>query len=416
MMQRYPIRTIAADELETFAAVPCEAFHETFQPEIWERERQILELDRTVAALDGAQMVGTASSLTFRLTVPGASASAAGITMVSVLPAYRRRGILTAMMHQQMSDALSRGEAIAILFASESGIYSRFGFGLASWHQRLRLNRGEGGLNVGSAAAEQAQPQLRVAEPTELQADLASVYDGVFPGRPGMPARDGRWWDNLLADAPAFRDGMSQLRCLLAHDAGGPRGYALYRTKASWQEGIAAGTLVVRELMSADPAATAALWTDLLSRDLISEVIAPVRPIDDPLLAMLADPRRAHASVSDGLWVRLTDVPAALGQRRYASPVNVVIDVSDDVLPENAGRWRLRSGGPADGGQATCERTTAPANVRLCVQALGAGYLGGAKFGQLAAAGHILELTPGSLASLSTAMSWDPAPWSPRIF
>jgi predicted acetyltransferase len=209
---------------------------------------------------------------------------------------------------------------------------------------------------------------------------------------------------------------MSPLRCLLAEDATGPRGYALYRTKPAWQDGVASGTLRVRELVAADPAATCSLWSDLLDRDLVSEVIAPIRPIDDPLLAMLADPRRAYPAVSDALWVRLTDLPAALCQRRYATRLDVVIDVIDPVLPDNAGRWRLHSGGPADGGRVACERSSSPADVLLTVQAVGAAYLGAASFGQLAAAGHVRELTPGAAGRLAAAMSFDPAPWTCQIF
>ena len=37
-----------------------------------------------------------------------------------------------------------------------------------------------------------------------------------------------------------------------------------------------------------DPAANAALWADLLNRDLITEVTARLRPADDPLLHLLA--------------------------------------------------------------------------------------------------------------------------------
>ena len=48
--------------------------------------------------------------------------------------------------------------------------------------------------------------------------------------------------------------------------------------------------------------------------------------------------------------------------------------------------------------------------------ALGGAYLGGTRLGPMAAAGLVTELTPGSLARLSTALSWDPAPWCPMIF
>lgn len=416
MTDSYPIRPIAAEEYPAFTAVLGEAFLEPWPPEAAAVERGVLELDRTIAAVDGGDIVATATTYSFVLTVPGASARAAGISGVSVRPSYRRRGILTAMMRHQLGDARSRGEATAILFASESGIYARYGFGLASWHQRLQIARSDGALRTGAVLGQAGSVSLRAVQPAQARDKLAQVYATALPGRPGMLARDDRWWDSMLADPPALRDGMSPLRCPLAEDATGPAGYALYRTKPSWQDGVAAGTLRLRELVASDPAAIAALWSDLLDRDLVSEVVASSRPIDDPLLAMLADPRRAHALVSDALWVRLIDLPAALCQRRYATGIDVVLDVIDPVLPENAGRWHLHSGESADGGEAVCERTSRPADVLLTVQAVGAAYLGGASFGQLAGAGHVRELTPGAAGRLAAAMSFDPAPWTCQIF
>jgi predicted acetyltransferase len=416
MSASYPIRTIAPDEFDAFGAVPGQAFLDEWPPEERELERPVTEFDRTIAAFDGSQMVGTAGAYTFRLTVPGGTADAAGVSLVSVLPSYRRRGILTDMMRYEITDARQRGEAIAILFASESGIYGRFGYGLATWTQHIRIGRGDGRLTVGAAAPESAQVCLRVADPADVRSDLVDLFAAILPGRPGMIARNDAWWDILLSDHPARRDGMSPLRCMLAEDSAGPRGYALYRTKASWSDGLADGTLQLRELTAVHPAATAALWADLFSRDLVGEVIARNRPVDDPLLAMLADPRRAQPFVVDGLWVRLIDLPAAMTQRKYASAVDVVLDVQDSFQPDNAGRWRLTCGGSDEGGSARFERTTASADLVVSVQSLGAGYLGGASFGQLAAAGHVSELTPGALRRLATAMSWDPRPWCSMMF
>ena len=103
--------------------------------------------------------------------------------------------------------------------------------------------------------------------------------------------------------------------------------------------------------------------------------------MDDPLLYLLADPRRVRSVVSDGLWVRLVDVGSALAQRHYASPVDVVIEVADELCPQNACRWRLaaEAGVAPAGFRATCERTTAPADVVLPVWAVGAAYLGGTR-------------------------------------
>ena len=109
----------------------------------------------------------------------------------------------------------------------------------------------------------------------------------------------------------------------------------------------------------------------MLTRDLVAEVRTRMRPVDDPVLHMLVDPRRARALATDGLWVRLIDLPAALMARAYAAAVDVVIEVSDELLPANDGRWRLQAGGPSDGGKPSCERTTAEPDVALPVAALG---------------------------------------------
>jgi predicted acetyltransferase len=419
MTMTYPIRTITADEFDALCEVPAQAFLETWPHEALEREQEVIEYDRTVAAFDGPLMAGSASAYSFRLTVPGGAVPAAGVTMVAVLPTHRRRGILTGLMGHLIADAQGRGEPVAILFASEAAIYGRFGFGLASMHQRLTIRRGEGKVSLGPAAPGPGPGplRLRTAEPGHVVAELAKVYEVELAQRPGMLARDDRWWGYILSDHPAARPaGMSQLRCLIAEDDAGPRGYVLYRTQLAWGEDqLAAGILRVRELVGTDPAATAALWSDVLSRDLVGEVIAAVRPMDDPLLAMLADPRRARPAPADNLWLRLVDVPAALRERRYAAGADLVLEVIDPLIGSNDGCWRLRTGGLADG-SASCERTSGPPDLRLTVQALGAAYLGGSSLSQLAAAGHVAELTPGSLATLAAAMSWARAPHCGTMF
>jgi predicted acetyltransferase len=422
MTDPYPIRPAEKDEFPAFVAVGEQAFNSHWPTEpLLKIELPIFEADRSLAALDGDRMVGTATACTFQMTIPGAMTGAAGVTGVSVLPTYRRRGILSALMRRQLGDIRDCGEVIAALFSSESGIYGRYGYGVAADHLRYTIRRGEGALLPQDPALRAdvtaGELRLRLAEPQEPKAELAKVHDKLLPGRPGMLARDDRWWDYVLVDPEFARGGTCPLRCMIAEDDAGPRGYALYSVKPEWgEDAIPAGVLNVRELLAVDPPAAAAIWGDLLTRDLVSEVHARARPVDDPLLHMLADRRRARSFVADGLWIRLTDVAGALSRRRYAREVDVVIEVTDDLLPENSGRWRLQAGGAGDLAGASCQRTSAAADVILPVRALGAAYLGGRRLSALAAAGQAAELRPGALAALSAAMSWDPAPWCPTAF
>jgi predicted acetyltransferase len=408
-MDPYPIRPVAKDEFAAFYAVGEHAFNSSWPAEAAEHERVTFEFDRSLAAFDGTRPVGTACAYSFQMTVPGATVPVAGVSAVSVLPTYRRQGILSSLMRRQLADIGAGQEAIAALFASEPGIYGRFGYGVASMHARFTIRRGEGRMpSPGQGGA----VRLRTAGPD--QAELAKVYEQAVAGRPGMLVRDDRWWYAALLDPAYWREGSTPLRCVIAEDDAGPRGYALFSVSPAWgDDAVPAGTLHLRELIALDPAATAALWGDILNRDLVGEVRARLRPADDPLLYLLPDIRRARVQLVDGLWIRLIDVPAALALRRYARAADIVIEVADDLVPSNAGRWRLRA--DADGA-ASCERTGAAADIAAPVQALGGAYLGGTRLGALAGAGLVTEIRPGALAELSAAMSWDPAPWSPMIF
>jgi predicted acetyltransferase len=420
----YPIRPIEENELDAFLEVDEHAFSGTPMTEA--DRRMILdrfEFDRSLAAFDGPTQVGVTMCFSFQLSVPGAELlPAAGVTFVSVLPTHRRRGVLNSLMRRQLADVRERGEPLAILWASESVIYPRYGYGRASWSLSFTLRRGEGTLTRTAAARVwDSGLRLRLADPQAVLPELAKVYDTVLPGRPGLFARSDAWWRRLVYDPPEHRGGSAPLRCLLAEDDSGPRGYAVYSAKDTWDDFLPENVLSVRELMAADDAVAGVLWTDLLSRDLTTEFQVGTRPVDDPLQFQLADPRRARPKLVDGLWVRLTDVPRALAGRRYSSPVDVVIEVRDELLPSNAGTWRLATAGEAGaahgwGLAATCERATGEADLALDVTELGAAYLGGTPLATLAGAGLVSELRPGAVRQLSTAMSWEPAPWCPMVF
>jgi predicted acetyltransferase len=417
----YPIRPVSSEEFDAFHTVDMHAFQGSpLSPEDRQLVLSHLEFDRSLAAFDGDTPVGAAGAYTFQLTVPGSAAlPTAGVTWVSVLPSHRRRGVLTSLMRRQLADVRDRGEALAVLWASESVIYSRFGYGRAMWQADFTLYRGEGTL-ARTAPADGAL-RLRLVDPVAAIPELAKVYDAVLPSRPGFIARTESWWQRTVYDPADRRHGASPLHCLLAEDDGGPRGYALYSAVSRWDSdtSLPDSVLHVREMVAADAAASATLSADLLSRDLTAEFRLRGRPVDDPLLYQLADPRRARPRLKDALWVRIIDVPGALARRRYSAPADVVLEVRDDLLPANAGRWRLTTGETAsDGGglSAACVPSSSAPDVLLDITQLGAAYLGGTTLGALAAAGLVAEGRPGAVRQLSTALSWDPAPWCPVNF
>src|SRR5215831_13363747 len=234
-MAAYPIRPVAEAELADFLAVDQHASHGTPMSERAHANLLArLEFGRTLAAFDGDTVVGATGAFSFQMRVPGALAAVAGVSLVAVLPSHRRQGILSTLMRNQLADVNERDEAVAVLFASESGIYGRYGYGRASWHAAYRLQRGEGTLAPGAPA--DPGLRLRIAEPLSARAELAKVYELALAERPGLYARTGPWWDRLLTDLHSDGGSSRPIRCLLAEDDSGPRGYAVFTSAERWDE------------------------------------------------------------------------------------------------------------------------------------------------------------------------------------
>ncbi len=391
------VRTLRADELPTAWALLMRAFGSVPHRDDVDVELALVDPARAYGADVDGRLVATAASFDFRMAVPGRVAPVAGVTWVGVLPTWRRRGLLGALMDRHLADLHESGTAVAALWASEGAIYGRYGYGAAAWNLSVAPRRG--------AAFRQPVPSggLELVEP---RADLvAPTYERVAARTPGFVHRDARWWDYRLHDPEHARDGATELQCVVTDG-----GYALYAVQERWSDGLPAGIVQVRELVAADLPARLRLWRHLLDLDLTAEVRARAVAPDDPLLlSVLAEPRAAMARVRDSLWVRLVDLPRALAARTYACGVDVVLEVVDDRAPWNTGRWHLTG----DRTGATCARTEAAADLVLRPEDLGAAYLGGTPLRSR----PVQERTADALDVATTAFGpTGAAPWCPLVF
>ncbi|GIJ24710.1 GNAT family N-acetyltransferase [Micromonospora lutea] len=404
-----PIEAARAEDYDEIGRFLGTMFHHNVEPEAHEAERAIFEPERALLVRDGSDLVASAAAYTRDLGVPGGAVPAAHVTLVGVAPTHRRRGLLTAMMHRQLRQIHDdRREPVAVLWASEGRIYPRFGYGLAS--QRFHVSGETTELRLPAPTPDEGQ--LRLDHPADRQADLARVYDRVRTDRPGWSARDERWWRYVLVDPEAHRGGGTERRVVLHEGPDGVDGYGLFRTKAEWSDAGPNSLTTVDEVVASTPAGYRAIWRMLLSLDLTRRLAWMRAAVDEPLLRLVNEPRRLDFRLIDALWVRVVDVPAALAARRYAADIDVVVEVTDPLLPENTGRWRLR-GGPAE---ATCTPTTGPADLSCDVRCLGELFLGGVAPVALADAGRLRELRPGALATASPAFTWHRAPSAMEIF
>jgi predicted acetyltransferase len=407
----YRLRTLdSIDDFPRVFDVVSAAFGEDFPDEEVDKDRLVFEPRRAhVIDHDDDGIVAHAGTYTRQVTVPGGMVPAAHVTLVGVRPTHRRRGLLTRLMTHQLRDVREHGEPVAMLWASEGRIYQRFGYGLAALRHVILADKRE--IRLTRSTAPEAGP-LRDASPGQVRKDLEQVYERVRAERPGWSSRDENWWNWRLSDAPASRQGYTERRALLFEGPEGIDGYALWRRKGDWDETGPKGEVNVVELVAATPEAYLALWEFLFSVDLARTVRYSFAATDEPLRYLVNEPRALGDKVADSLWVRVVDVPAALSARRYAAPVDVVLEVSDGLMPENAGRWRLT--GDASG--AACTATTDAADLACDVADLGALYLGGTGLGALTAAGRVRELRPGAVDAVAAGFGWRRAPSALDIF
>jgi predicted acetyltransferase len=386
------------------------AFAEHIEEEQWTLDSKIIPADRILGAYDGDRVVGGGAAFSFEMTVPGArQVATGGVTMVGVLPTHRRQGILRQLMTEQLADVRGRGEALAALWASEGSIYQRFGYGLATLNGSVDIERERATFRT----LVEARGRVQLFTADEARPHIQAVYDVVRARTPGFYVRSETWWDVWLAD-PEFRRRDVSRKFYAVHftDTGEADAYCVYRIKNEWQPSGPANTLMVTEICAIDPDATAQMWRYAFGVDLMSRIRSRLGPADHPLLLMVSEPRRLSLRVGDGVWLRIVDVKTALEGRGYSADGSLVIDVTDDFMPDVAGRWRLS----VDGGRATVTETSDAPDLRLDITDLGAVYMGGISFAQLRSAGRTSELTDGARASADQMFSSDVPPWCPEVF
>jgi predicted acetyltransferase len=410
------IRVPARHELRSFARPVELAFAEDSSEAEFEDWLKLCEPDRWLGAFDDAtsqQVAGCASAHSVRLTVPGGTVAAAAVTGVGVRPDYRRRGILRALMRRQLADVHERGEPVAVLWASEGAIYQRFGYGLAAMdgYFEAAVER------TAYARSRPAEGRVRILSEEESAGIIPAVYEAMRAQTPGALSRTEAWWvDGVLADPEYSRRGSSSKFRVVYEADGVAEGYAIYRVKADWDHRGPRSVLEVREAVTITPRALRELWRYLFEVDLVRTVKAHRVPVPAPLQHLLIEPRALGLVVNDGLWIRLVDLPAALQARRYGTADSLVLEVSDDFCPRNAGRWRVHASGQSGAATAGVTRTDEPADLVLDTSDLAAMYLGGTRPADLAAAGRIEERTSQAVRRATALFATEQIPWCVMMF
>ncbi len=356
------IRAIGPDEVDALIVADQRGFGGVpVRPES-RRGWATAELDRTRIAFESGEIVGVSRTYTFELTMPGgALLPAAAVSWVSVLPTHRRRGVLTQMMAAMHADARERGEPAAILTASESSIYGRFGYGIATWQFGLTAQK----ARVAFRAADDDDGHMRLVDREEAERVLPQIYERTRRVRAGMVSRPEFWWGQVFWDFMVHRV-KANFVAIHSDAQGNDDGYVVYGIAPDADGGMMDRQLSILDIQSVSPPTWIALWRFVFGVDLIGTVSTSILPTDDPLRHVVLDSRRVRVNaVHDHLWLAPLDPVAVLGARTYAVPGRVVIE---SRAPDGSSTTTAIESGA---GGATASATTAAPRTGLRVAGIG---------------------------------------------
>jgi predicted acetyltransferase len=396
------LRAITEPEIPDFVrAIDLGFGHSTPDSRI-EAETRIIECDRSFAVFDGDQIVGTIGAQTLPISLPGGGmGTCSGIAYVTVKPSHRRRGILRAMMTNQLAQSRERGELFTMLWASEALIYGRFGFGVATATQNASIRKPDARFRRDVV---NAPGTVRMMSGKEALRHMQRVWSRAMQSWAGMLERREHWWEFTIADPEHERHGATDRYRVVYLNGDVPEGYAVYRVQPDSRE------LAVEELLWNTDDAHTGLWNYLFGVDLVESISYWNLTPDDPLQWRLADSRRLRRVELDGMWLRLIDVKAALESRTYSADGGLTIRVSDEYCPWNNATYRLT----VRTGHGTVDEVDATADLSLDADALGAAYLGGVSFSTLEAAARAVSPSADLLALADAMFRTERLPWCPE--
>jgi predicted acetyltransferase len=346
------IRVPLSDEFDDLVKLDGRSFG--YEPKAADTDvaRAVMDLSRYRIAVDRGQIVGEAGSDAFAMTMPGGSTlPTAGVTWVSVAVTHRRQGLLRRLMDAVHDDIDARGEPLAALTASESGIYERFGYGAATRRRMTSIDRRAAAFEARFLPVAGSVRFLDGDRDALLDATLAR-WDRYRLTRAGEISRSRAWQNQIL-----HHIGGSGV--IAVHDDG----YVTWSIEEDWNDGHARHTMLIRDFAASTPQAHAALWQTVLSSDLVGTIKSRVLPEDDPISWLLTNPRVVRTTdLNDGVWCRPQRLDACFAARRYGIVSSLVLDVDGE-------RWKIE-GGP-DGAEVRRSRRRAD----LVTDRAGAGSL-----------------------------------------
>ncbi len=354
------------------------AWEEYFDP----RRNPLLDPEQVHIVEENGEVRASATVLPMEVFVDGEPRPMGGVAAVMVHPAYRRRGYAGILMRAVLRDMRERGVALSMLSPFAHAFYRSFGY-------ELTMEAIEYDLKPTDLPSSAEQSHLR-AYREEDQPRLMELLENEAAGHPVCVRRSEGRWHQLLGSGKPESDVQGDR--IVVYERDDVDGYLIYKMSGVREEREPERVLDASELVARTPEARAALVSFMAALDPLIFGVRYSTPRGEPLHPYLRS-SYVDAKVEPDQMLRLIDVEASLGylSRRMDEPL--VLEVSDDAIPENAGEYTLANGDVTRGVQAS-ER------VALDVRQLAQLYAGYSSVRQLERYGLVRASSDAALAAL----------------
>lgn len=330
----------------------------------------------------------SATVLPLEACVDGRAAPMGGVAAVSTHPAYRRKGHAGALMRAVLGGMREEGVCLSALWPFAHVFYRAYGWELAGESIFYKLKPSD-------LPTSHEQRGVRAYGAKDLYVMMDLFAQKASRHQMAVMRSEGSWRGWLGRDgneaAVYERDGRIE-------------GYALY-AMSEWRDREEPHrTLDVKEIVAVSPRARAGLLSFAAAQDPLVFGVEIEAPRGEPIHPYLPS-SHVTAKIETEFMLRLVDVEGALGLLRREAGGPLVLEVSDDVLPENAGEYTVAKGEVARGAEAE-------ARVSLDVRRLAQLYAGYLPARELARHGLI---APGSPEAMEILEEYFPA-GDPYVF
>ena len=317
----------------------------------------------------------SAAVLPLEVFVDGRPVPMGGIAAVATDPAYRRRGFAGELMRDVLRTMRERGMRLSMLHPFAQVFYRAYGWELAT--ETIAYT-----LKPTDLPTSSEQRRVRAYREEDLP-EMMGLLEGEAAKRSCCVRRNEGRWRNLLS--------RKDWQAAVYEREERLEGYIQYRM-SEWREREPRRTLSVQELVWSTVGAWRALISFLAAQDPLVFEIEHSTPRGEPLHPYLRN-SYVKAKIEPEFMLRLVDVEGALNYLSRTPEAPLVLEVADDVIPENAGSYTVGYGEVVRGEEAE-------ARVSLDVRQLAQLYAGYLPAGQLARHGLVKPGSPEALELL----------------